>query len=100
MTTITLAPEAGRHPILEGVRVNALVGNGSLYKVSPLATGTVPLLIGTIPGQSPEPIAWTHEYGPKRARVFYTSLGHPDDFQNSDFRRLLINAIGWAVKNP
>ena len=65
--------------------------------MSPLVPQTKPLLIGTIPGESPEPIAWTHEYGPKHARVFYTSLGHPDDFDNAEFRRLLVNAVAWAL---
>ena len=99
-TVVTLAPNAATHPILEGVKVNALPGNGSLYMVSPLARTATPLLIGTIPGESPEPIAWTHEYGPRHARIFYTSLGHPDDFQNAEFRRLLVNAIRWAMTNP
>ena len=96
-TTIAIAPGGSGHPLLKGVRLEALVGNGSLYKVSPLAADTKAILIGTIPGQPPEPVAWTHEYGPKRARVFYTSLGHPDDFQNPQFRRLLTNAIAWAL---
>jgi type 1 glutamine amidotransferase len=96
-TVIVAAPGAAKHPILKDVAVNLLIGNGSLYKVSPLVNGTTPLLIGSIPNQPSEPIAWTHEYGPKHARVFYTSLGHPDDFQNPEFRRLLVNAIGWAI---
>ena len=96
-TAITVAPGAAKHAILKDLRVETLVGNGSLYKVSPLVPQTKPLLIGTIPGESPEPIAWTHEYGPKRARVFYTSLGHPDDFGNAEFRRLLVNAVSWAL---
>ena len=29
--------------------------------------------------------------------VFYTSLGHPDDFTNPSFRRLLRNAVFWAM---
>jgi type 1 glutamine amidotransferase len=29
--------------------------------------------------------------------VFFTSLGHPDDFKNAEFRRLLVNGIGWAL---
>ena len=37
------------------------------------------------------------ETSPKRARVFYTSLGHPDDFKNAEFRRLLANGIAWAM---
>jgi type 1 glutamine amidotransferase len=96
-TTVTIAPGAQGNQILKGVSVSALVGAGSLYKVAPLEPGTTPLLIGSIPSQSPEPIAWTHRYGEKRARVFYTSFGHPDDFTNQEFRRLLVNGIAWAL---
>jgi len=96
-TAITVANGAATHRILKGVHVGSLVGSGSLYKVSPLAPDTSTLLVGSIPGESPEPVAWTHEYGPKHARIFYTSLGHPDDFQNPEFRRLLLNAIRWAT---
>jgi len=96
-TAISVAPGAARHPILEDVHIDALIGNGSLYKVSPLESGTTVLLTGTIAGEAAEPIAWTHEYGAKRARVFFTSLGHPDDFQNAEFRRLLVNAAAWAL---
>jgi hypothetical protein len=96
-TTVTVAPGAGGHEILRGITVAKLFGAGSLYKVSPLESGTTPLLIGAIPDQAPEPIAWTHRFGEKRARVFFTSLGHPDDFANAEFRRLLVNGIDWAL---
>jgi hypothetical protein len=96
-TTVTVAPGAGGHEILRGITVAKLFGAGSLYKVSPLESDTTPLLIGAIPDQAPEPIAWTHRFGEKRARVFFTSLGHPDDFANSEFRRLLVNGIDWAL---
>jgi type 1 glutamine amidotransferase len=96
-TTVTAAPEATGHPILRGVDAGKLIGNGSLYRVSPLEPGTTPLLIGAIPEKDPEPIAWTHRYGPKQARVFYTSLGQIDDFDEPGFRRLLLNAVLWAL---
>ncbi len=91
---ITRAPGVGRHPILADVTL-PLTTNGSLYKASPLAQTTTPLLMGTIQGQEPEPVAWTNRY--KQCRIFYTSLGHPDDFQNPEFRKLLINAVFWAI---
>lgn len=97
---VTLAPDAAGSPILDGVDLKELVGNGSLYKVSPLDPNCKPLLIGTIPDKPPEPLAWTHLYGPKNARVFYTSLGHPDDFKEPAFRRLLLNGITWALDVP
>ena len=43
----------------------------------------------------PEPVAWvnTDEGG----RVFYTTLGHWEDFKLEPFRRLLRNAVCWAT---
>jgi type 1 glutamine amidotransferase len=96
-TTVTVAPGGETHPVLKGISAAGLVGAGSLYKVSPLEKGTTPLLTGAIPGQPAEPVAWTHLYGTKQSRVFYTSLGHPDDFKNAEFRRLLGNGIAWAL---
>jgi type 1 glutamine amidotransferase len=96
-TVVTLAPRAGTHPILKGISMERLTGAGSLYKVSPLEKGTTTLLMGTIPGQPPEPVAWTRSYEKKQARIFYTSLGHPDDFKNAEFRRLLLNGVQWAI---
>jgi type 1 glutamine amidotransferase len=91
-------PASSRHPILQGINVSKLLGNGGLYKVSPLQSDTTILLTGTIPDQPAEPIAWTRLQGAKQGRIFYTSLGHPDDFQNPEFRHLLLNAVVWALK--
>ncbi|HYE32306.1 MAG TPA: ThuA domain-containing protein [Methylomirabilota bacterium] len=95
-TTVTIAPQAGQHPILEGVA--GFVSNGSLYRNSPLKSGTTPLLIGKISSGDTHPVAWTFQ--PNGARVFYTSLGHQDDFKEESFRRLLVNGIFWALNAP
>jgi type 1 glutamine amidotransferase len=99
-STLAVASGGESNPILTGVDVAKLIGNGSLYKVSPLQADATPILMGAIPGQPAEPVAWTRAYGPKRARVFYTSLGHPQDFEEPAFRRLLLNAIQWALDQP
>jgi nicotinamidase-related amidase/type 1 glutamine amidotransferase len=96
-TTVNPVKEAINHPILVGVQT-PMTGHGSLYKVSPLAKTTTPLLTGSIPGQPSEPVAWVNKSG--RSRVFYTSLGSPDDFRSPAFRRLLSNAILWALDKP
>ena len=96
--TITLVPGAESHSILRGVTVAELVGHGGLYKNTPLQNGTTPLLMGTLPGTATEPVAWTHRYGEKKARIFYTSLGHWDDFELPAFRRFLLNGIAWALE--
>ena len=52
------------------------------------------LLTGSVEDKV-EPIAWTRMCG--SSRVFYTSLGYPTDFEQHQFRRLLVNAIHWAL---
>jgi type 1 glutamine amidotransferase len=94
--TLALAPGASDHPILRGVDVSKLAGNGSLYKVSPLAKSATPLLVGAIPNQQGEPVAWVNTPATKN-RVFYASLGDPDDFTEPEFQRLLLNAVEWAT---
>ena len=89
-------PAALRHPILRGVP-EAFASAGSLYRNTPLPTNTTVLLTGRIPDHT-EPVAWTHDA--KGARVFYTSLGHEKDFEDEAFRRLLLNAIQWALNKP
>lgn len=96
-TTIQLAPGAEKHPVLVGIQ-SPFTSDGSLYRTSPLASGATPLLIGSIPGQNSEPIAWTNTY--KKSRIFYTSLGHRTDFQNPQFVQLMGNAVRWAVNLP
>ena len=91
---VTRAAGAQGHPILAGVTL-PLLTDGSLYRVRPLAVTATPVLLGTIPDREPEPVAWTHRY--QQSRIFYTSLGHPDDFTDSQFRKLLTNAVFWAL---
>lgn len=95
--TITVVPGAVSHPILKGVTIAELIGHGGLYKNTPLQAGTTPLLMGTLPGAETEPVAWTHLYGEKKSRIFYTSMGHWDDFKLPAFRRFLLNGIEWAL---
>jgi len=95
--TIELAPEARGHPILDGVKLG-FKSKGSLYKVAPLGPTTLPLLTGAIDGKPAEPVAWVNLKG--NSRVFFTSLGHPDDFQNPSFKRLLRNGVFWALDRP
>jgi type 1 glutamine amidotransferase/nicotinamidase-related amidase len=94
---LTIAPGAKDHPVLRGVDLARLTGHGSLYKVAPLVTSTTPLLIGSISGKDQEPVAWTNVPRVGHSRVFYTSLGHPADFESPAFRKLLLNGICWTT---
>jgi type 1 glutamine amidotransferase len=51
--------------------------------------------MGKIAKAEPEPVAWTNTYG--KSRIFYTSLGHADDFNDPSFVRLLSNAVEWCL---
>jgi type 1 glutamine amidotransferase len=33
-------------------------------------------------------------------RVFFTSLGHPDDFKNELSCKLLVNGVYWVLEMP
>lgn len=94
---VSVAPGVTGHAILTGVAVGKLIAHGGLYKNTPLERTATLLLTATIPGQATEPVAWTHRHGANGARVFYTSLGHWDDFGNPEFRRLLLNGVRWAL---
>ena len=56
--TVTAADNTDASPLLEGVNVADLRYHGSLYQVLPLRDSAAPLLIGSIEGAPPEPIAW------------------------------------------
>ena len=95
-TTVTVRNDVQADPLLNGVK--GFVSEGSLYKTTPLRAGTKVLLMGAAEGHPPEPVAWTHEY--KGGRIFYTSLGHPNDFKEESFRNLVRNAMEWAIQKP
>ena len=88
------------HPILEGVEARNLRVWSHLYKVRSLPEEATPLMVGTLGGQPDlvEPVALTHSF--HGGRVFYTSLGSPLDFDFAFFRRLLLNAVFWALERP
>lgn len=93
ITKVEVAKGASAHPILKGVE--PFETPTKLYKDPHNAEDTNLLLTGTIPDHT-EPLAWTREKN--GGRVFYTSLGGPDDFENKYFRTLLTNAIFWTAQ--
>jgi type 1 glutamine amidotransferase len=92
VTEVKLVEDAKDDPLLAGVA--PFRSAGSLYKNKDIAPDCRVLMIGTSP-ESTDPITWTRLHN--GGRVFYTSLGHQQDFQEESFRRLLSNAIHWAA---
>ena len=93
--TVAINPKAKDHPVLKGVK--GFESEYSLYKTSPIAADATLLMTGSTPkAAAPEPAAWVREY--KGARIFYTSLGGPKDFDEPSFRQLLVNALFWTAR--
>ncbi len=91
-TEVSLVEAEKDNPLLAGV--TPFVSVGSLYKNKGIAADCQVLMTGTSP-ESTEPITWTRTQN--GGRVFYTSLGHVQDFQEESFRRLLANGLFWAA---
>lgn len=95
---VSVLPGAANSPLLKGVNAEKIRGHQSLYKVLPLADDVSPLLLGTAQDQPPaQPVAWTRLFGKNKARIFYTSLGAPEDMPQPDVRRLLLNGVAWTL---
>ncbi len=90
-------PAASAHPALRGLEGARFHSQSWIYRMRSLAPSVQVLMSGRWPGQGPvESVAWANEQN--GMRVFYTSLGHPADFELPQFRLLLLNAIYWALR--
>ena len=86
-----VAAQSG-HPVLKGIKPFA---SRKLYKEKELAPTATALQTGDN-GKATEVVSLVNEY--RGGRMFYTSLGVPEDFHDENFRRLLVNAIYWTAK--
>ena len=96
MTTRAVAM-AKDHPILRGI------SDFDLAKHSPYhlkITGDATLLLNGESKAGEKPLAWTTLYGEKKARVFFGSFGSADDLANPSVRRMLVQAVFWALDRP
>lgn len=99
-TWVWVLPEAQKNPLLAGIETGEFTAPSWLYKLQPLSEGAETLMMGRVADRQPhEPVAWTY-HTKEGGRVFYTSLGSPDDFELPQFRRLLQNAVYWAADLP
>ena len=98
-TDIKIIPEEAGHPVLTGLPLNEMRVTSHLYRSRKLAAAVLPLMTGQVEGRSEvEPVAWVNTNSNRR--VFYTSLGNPNDFKQPFFRRLLLNGMLWSLKEP
>ncbi len=111
LTDVSVLSSAGKHPIMANVTKTNWVSPGTLY-LTRLEPGVEPLVIGKGEGkdrllnkafgsimvnESEADIiawAWENEWGGK---VFSTTFGHPGDFAEESFNRMLINSVHWGL---
>ena len=110
-TKISVVQDAAKHPIMTNVTKKNWISPGTLY-LTQLEDGCIPLVTGSGDGRArtlkkafgtievkPHESdvvawAWENEWGGK---VFGTSFGHPGDFAEESFVRMLVNAVHWSV---
>ncbi|HUR45521.1 MAG TPA: ThuA domain-containing protein [Candidatus Saccharimonadales bacterium] len=96
-TFAKVVPASAKHPVLVGIPTTEFEVPSHLYKNPDLPSDLTILLTARMEGRPEvEPIAWVNTA--QNRRVFYTSLGSPEDFELPEFRRLLRNGIYWALK--
>jgi type 1 glutamine amidotransferase len=104
-TDVSIIPEAAKNPLLTGVS-NKFHVRSWLYKVLPdyPTKGSTWLLMGRAVNPNRKdaidnPVAWTgkNSFGGK---FFMTTMGHPEDFDQEPFQRLVINALHWVAEKP
>lgn len=81
------------HPILEGVDDWDRVGK-PYY--NPSIAPDVKVLLRKVAHNADEPAAWTRVLE-NNQKVFYTSLGVPEDFKIPEFIQLIDNALFWLL---
>lgn len=113
-TEISVVEQGLGHPIMTNVTKKNWISPGTLY-LTRLEEGCIPLVSGSGDGRArtlkkafgtievkPHETdvvawAWRNEWGGK---VFGTSFGHPGDFAEESFVRMLVNAARWSVDLP
>jgi type 1 glutamine amidotransferase len=95
-TWAKIVPAQAQHPVLAGIGAEEFAVPSHLYKNPDLPTWVTVLVTARLANRPEvEPIAWVNTKDNRR--VFYTSLGAPEDFAVPQFRRMLRNGIFWAM---
>lgn len=94
-TDVSVVPAMTNHPIIKNLPSQQWHSNGNVYLVAPLLDANATVLLTGKVNDIVQPIAWTRMAD--KSKVFYTSLGYPDDFKTETFFTLLTEGIKWAL---
>lgn len=110
-----IAPGEEGHPIARGLGAGAVWGPTDVYAVRlPLPEGCEPIVLGQVlDGMTSDaepaagakndpmiPVGWVREFpegSHKPRRVFATTMGAAVDLETEGTRRMLVNAVYWAL---
>ena len=108
-----LAEGAKDHPVARGVAEGSIWGPTDVYGIRNLPENSKVVFMGQVlTGMKPDdkpadgqvndpmmPVAWTRTYkaGDKEGRVFTTTMGAATDLPAEGTRRMIVNAVYWAV---
>ena len=90
---------AADHPIMKGFGAGWANPKGELYWIEKVWPNTTALASAKNREKGNEEVCvWTNEYGPKKTRVFGTTLGHHNEtVQSNEFLNLITRGSLWAV---
>jgi nicotinamidase-related amidase len=95
---VWVTPHARKHTIAKGLSKANFHTPAWIYRVGPLEKDTTVLLEGRWADDvPPQPVAWSRSR--EGGRMFYTSLGHAEDFKQPAFTRMLKNSIDWVFQS-
>ena len=95
---VTPVPKNKDHDVLKGVE--PFDTTGKLY-ANPHPARDIKVLLTATTDDNAQPVAWVrtrHDHHDQR--IFYTSLGTPEDFKEKNFLRLIANAVFWTCGRP
>jgi nicotinamidase-related amidase len=96
----SVIPGMENHPVFKGAFTDEFNGSVaplySLYKNRPLRSPDIQVLLqGMIPDKPPEPVMWINNQS--KRKVFYTSMGHWEDWNNGIFHQIMLNTVDFLL---
>lgn len=109
-----IAPGKEKHPIVRGIKEGEIWGPTDVYTANPPKEGGTDVLVlgqvlvgmkatdDPVKGKKNDPmmpLAWTRllKQGDKEQRVFTTTMGSSTDLESVGMRKLVVNAVYWAL---
>ena len=107
-TDVMIPESVSDHPVVSGVEPQFSVRSWTYHVRDDFPPADATVLAfgrpvrpdeGALGDETVNPIAWVRT-GPGGGRTFTTTMGHPRDFGEPPFRKLLVNGMHWSLGLP